>query len=120
MKKPRPIDEILEDLKELGTALKTLFVNRDQQVDDMIVAAVAREPLLFVGPPGTGKSDLVRQFTALLRLDINEYFEYALTRFTEPSEILGPLDLKRMKAGEFFRRVSGKLPEAQIAFLDEI
>jgi len=120
MNKPRPIDDILPDLQELSSSLKSLFVERDESIDDMIVAAVAQEPLLFVGPPGTGKSDLVRQFTSLLSLEVNEYFEYALTRFTEPSEILGPLDLKRMKAGEFFRRVSGKLPEAKIAFLDEI
>ena len=120
MKKPRAVDDILSSLEELPSSLKSIFVARDDQIDDMIVAAVAQEPLLFVGPPGTGKSDLVRQFTALLSLDVNEYFEYALTRFTEPSEILGPLDLKRMKAGEFFRRISGKLPEARIAFLDEI
>lgn len=120
MKDTRSVDEILNDLKQLSTSLKSVFIDRDDSIDDMIVAAVAREPLLFIGPPGTGKSDLVRQFTTLLSLEVNEYFEYALTRFTEPSEILGPLDLKRMKAGEFFRRISGKLPEAKIGFLDEI
>ena len=61
----------------------------------MTISAVAQEPLLLVGPPGTAKSDLVLKFKDALGLADVDYFEYMLTRFTEPSEIIGPIDTKR-------------------------
>jgi MoxR-like ATPase len=73
-----------------------------------------------VGPPGTAKSDLVVKFVESLGLGQDDYFEYMLTKFTEPSEILGPIDIDLLKQGRFVRRTKGKLPEARVAFLDEI
>tara|TARA_Y100000589_G_scaffold103657_1_gene97961 strand:+ start:1721 stop:2686 length:966 start_codon:yes stop_codon:yes gene_type:complete len=116
----KDIAEILENVREFSNRLSSLFVARQQVVKDMIIAAIAQEPLLFIGPPGTGKSELVTQFKKMLDLDETLYFEYTLTKFTEPSEILGPLDLKKMKSGEFYRRTYGKLPEASLVFLDEV
>jgi MoxR-like ATPase len=49
-----------------------------------------------------------------------EYFEYLLTRFTEPSEILGPIDINELRSGRYLRREQGKLPTAQLVFLDEV
>src|SRR5258708_29248303 len=86
----------------------------------MVVAAVAQEPLLLVGPPGTAKSDLVIKFKDALGLPDDEYFEYMLTRFTEPSEIVGPIDIAQLREGKYIRREQGKLPTARLAFLDEI
>jgi MoxR-like ATPase len=85
----------------------------------MVLSAAAGEPLLIVGPPGTAKSDLVLKFCQGLALT-DEYFEYMLTKFTEPSEILGPIDIELLKEGRFVRKVGGKLPTAKVAFLDEI
>src|SRR3954467_15065413 len=86
----------------------------------MLVAAVAQEPLLIVGPPGTAKSDLVLKFKDALGIHEEDYFEYMLTRFTEPSEIVGPIDISKLREGRFIRREQGKLPTARLAFLDEI
>jgi MoxR-like ATPase len=86
----------------------------------MSVCAVAQEPLLFVGPPGTAKSDLVVKWTESVGLSSKDSFEYMLTKFTEPSEILGPIDIDLLKQGRFVRRTHGKLPECRVAFLDEI
>ena len=86
----------------------------------MLVAAVAQEPLLLVGPPGTAKSDLVLKFKDALGLADDDYFEYMLTRFTEPSEIIGPIDISQLREGRYIRREQGKLPTARLAFLDEI
>ena len=86
----------------------------------MLVAAVAQEPLLLVGPPGTAKSDLVLKFKDALGLAEDDYFEYMLTRFTEPSEIIGPIDISQLREGRYIRREQGKLPTARLAFLDEI
>jgi MoxR-like ATPase len=70
-----------------------------------------------VGPPGTAKSALVRQ---LARLVDARYFEYLLTRFSEPNEIFGPIDIKAFREGSYVRRVEAMLPDADIVFLDEI
>ena len=86
----------------------------------MLVAAVAQEPLLLVGPPGTAKSDLVLKFKDALGLGEDDYFEYMLTRFTEPSEIIGPIDISQLREGRYIRREQGKLPTARLGFLDEI
>jgi MoxR-like ATPase len=114
------LNELLKKLREFSDQLCSCFVGREQEIEQMMVAAIAQEPLLFIGPPGTGKSEMITQFKNLLELPGNEYFEYMLTKFTEPSELLGPLDLKRLKAGEYIRRIAGKLPEAKLVFLDEI
>jgi MoxR-like ATPase len=89
-------------------------------IDLMLVAAVAQEPLLLVGPPGTAKSDLVLKFKDALGIAEEDYFEYMLTRFTEPSEIIGPIDINQLRDGRYVRREQGKLPTARLAFLDEI
>jgi MoxR-like ATPase len=76
--------------------------------------------LLLVGPPGTAKSDLVLKFKDALGVTEEDYFEYMLTRFTEPSEIIGAIDIAKLRDGSYIRKKQGKLPTARIAFLDEI
>jgi MoxR-like ATPase len=101
-------------------SLSRFFVAKQELIDLMVVAAVAQEPLLLVGPPGTAKSDLVLKFKDALGIADEDYFEYMLTRFTEPSEIIGPIDIQQLRDGRYIRREKGKLPTAQLAFLDEI
>lgn len=96
------------------------FIAKDNILDLMMIAAIAREPLLLVGPPGTAKSDLIVKFCQALGVTGSDYFEYMLTRFTEPSEILGPVDINALREGHYLRRDEGKLTKARVAFLDEI
>jgi MoxR-like ATPase len=128
---PVPEDLTLADLQDEAEALRTrirrfadslkrFFVKKDEIIDLMTVAAVAQEPLLLVGPPGTAKSDLVLKFKDALGIEEEDYFEYMLTRFTEPSEIIGAIDIKELREGKYIRRKDGKLPTARLAFLDEI
>lgn len=104
----------------LRESLYRYFVGKNGIIDLMTIAAVAQEPMLIVGKPGTGKSEIILKFTEAMGLGGEDYFEYMLTEFSEPSEILGALDLSALKDGRFSRRVSGKLPMAKVAFLDEI
>ena len=69
------------------------------------------------GPPGTAKSALIRQFAGAVR---GEYFEYLLTRFSEPNEVFGPIDLVRLREGTVATVTTGMLPEAEFIFLDEL
>lgn len=114
------IDSVRERILRHRRALSTYFVGRSEEIELATICAAAQEPLLFVGPPGTAKSDLVVKFVQSLGVPSDAYFEYMLTKFTEPSEILGPIDIELLKQGRFVRRTEGKLPTAQIAFLDEI
>jgi MoxR-like ATPase len=97
--------------------LKARFVGRDEVVDLIALAVVAGEHLFLFGPPGTAKSLLVRRFAAAVRC---RYFEYLLTRFSEPNEIFGPVDLVKLRAGVVATVTAGMLPEAEFAFLDEL
>jgi MoxR-like ATPase len=107
-------------INRFRTSLGRFFVQKQEIIDLMVVVAIAQEPLLLVGPPGTAKSDLVLKFKDALGVDENDYFEYMLTRFTEPSEIIGAIDIAELREGRYIRRKQGKLPTARIAFLDEI
>src|SRR6478735_9690327 len=109
-----------EKLNRFRLALGRHFVDKQGLIDLMTVAAAAQEPLLLVGPPGTAKSDLVVKFKDALGLSGTDYFEYLLTRFTEPSEILGPIDINELRSGRYLRREQGKLPTARLVFLDEV
>ncbi len=114
------IDEVRERILRHSRELTEYFVGRDLEIEMASLCACAQEPLLLVGPPGTAKSDLVVKFVESLGLPQSDYFEYMLTKFTEPSEILGPIDLDQLKQGRFVRRTQGKLPDAKVVFLDEI
>lgn len=98
-------------------AATTGLIEREQLAELIVLAAVAQEHLLILGPPGTAKSAVVRRVAAALG---GRYFEYLLGRFTEPSELFGPVDLRRLREGVVETDVSGMLPQAEVAFLDEV
>lgn len=93
------------------------LVEREALVETIALAAVAGEHLLVIGPPGTAKSEAVRR---VARATGGGYFEYLIGRFTEPSEIFGPVDLRKLREGVVETETRGMLPEAEVAFLDEI
>jgi MoxR-like ATPase len=102
---------------EVIDVLKQRFVGRDEVIDLIALAVVAGEHLFLHGPPGTAKSALIRQFAGAVR---GRYFEYMLTRFSEPNEIFGPIDLVRLREGTVATVTAGMLPEAEFVFLDEL
>ena len=105
-------------LRRLGQDLKNLFVNRDLVVELMGLALVCREHMLLLGQPGSGKSELVLRYARGIRASA---FHYLLTRFTEPAELFGPLDLAAFREEKRYRiATDGMLPAAEVAFLDEV
>ena len=97
--------------------LKSMFVGKDEIIDLLGVCLVARENLFLLGPPGTAKSALVQALAA--QLD-GRAFDYLLTRFTEPNELFGPFDIRRLREGDLVTNTEGMLPEAEFVFLDEL
>ena len=104
-------------LRAVISATTKGLVEREALVEMVALSAVAEEHVLVIGPPGTAKSEAVRR---IARATGGQYFEYLLGRFTEPSEIFGPVDLHKLKDGLVETDTLGMLPEADIAFLDEI
>ena len=88
-------------------------MGRQSLVETIALAAVAGEHILVIGPPGTAKSEAARRFARALS---GRYFEYLLGRFTEPGEIFGPVDFRKLKEGVVETDTTGMLPEAEIAF----
>jgi len=102
---------------EVLEPMKRSFVGKDEIIDLMGLCLVARENLFLLGPPGTAKSALVQ---SLARQIEGRVFDYLLTRFTEPNEIFGPFDIRKLRDGELETNTSGMLPEANFIFLDEL
>lgn len=162
--------------------LTTLVPSPSSQVRLLMLAALAGEHVLFIGPPGTAKSEVGRRLSALLQ---GTYFERLLTRFSVPEvrrrravgawrmgvghtgvlgvgqaavahrcsarcwgvssgrhedahprgipysalrptlyplpqELFGPLSMRALEEDKYVRQTRGYLPEAQVAFIDEI
>jgi MoxR-like ATPase len=106
----RLIDQVLRPLKEC-------FVGKDEIIDLLGVCLAAGENLFLLGPPGTAKSAVIQELAR--RLD-GRVFDYLLTRFTEPNELFGPFDIRKLREGELVTNTEGMLPEAALIFLDEL
>jgi MoxR-like ATPase len=111
------MDNLPRRLALLAKNLEGRFLGKDEVIRLLLIATIAGEHAVLIGPPGTAKSALLRTFAALLSA---RYFEYLLTRFTEPNEIFGPVDIAAFRDGRYQRRTEGMLPEAEIVFLDEV
>jgi MoxR-like ATPase len=109
---------IQEKLKKLRDELKQMFLERNDLIDGALAALLSAHHLLIIGPPGTAKSMLADELCR--RIDGANYFQWLLTRFTTPEEIFGAVSLKALEQDDYRRVTSRKLPEAHIAFLDEI
>lgn len=98
------------------------LVEREPAIKAALLALLAGENLLLVGPPGTAKSLIARRMADCLHHSdaTAGYFEYLLTKFSTPEEIFGPLSISELKADRFRRNTAGYLPSVRLAFLDEI
>ena len=98
-------------------ALSAQFVARRPLLELIVLGLISREHVLLIGPPGTGKSAAVQSVASAIDAVT---FDYLLGRFTEPSELFGALDLNALKDGRIEPVTQGMLPQAEVAFLDEI
>ena len=114
---PNKEDTLPARLAQLARALEARFLGKDEVIRLLLIAVLAGEHAVLIGPPGTAKSALLRTFARMLQAS---YFEYLLTRFTEPNELFGPVDIAAFREGKYTRRIEGMLPTAEIVFLDEV
>jgi MoxR-like ATPase len=105
-------------LGDISAALRSTFIERDEAIDVMLLSAITRNHPLYLGPPGTGKSYMVRCFVECIG-GAPAYFETLLTKFSTEDELCGPIALSKLKLDKAERATDGYLPKAFISFLDE-
>lgn len=106
-------DKFLKIEAELNQA----YLERCDVIRGLLVGLLARQHVLLLGPPGTAKSALAEDICSRIG---GRYFRWLLARTSTPEELFGPVSLKALESDSYRRVTSGKLPEADIAFLDEI
>ena len=97
--------------------LSATLIERDEEIDLVLTALLAGEHVLLVGPPGCGKSLLL---DSVLSWTGGAKFSILLTEFTTPEEVFGPVSRAALKEDRYLRVTTGKLPEADYAFVYEV
>lgn len=122
-------DRIEKLLDVLGSGL----YEKETAVKLGLLTALAGESIFMLGAPGCAKSMITRRIKEAFKADNKDgvkYFETLLNQFTTPEEVFGNISLMALngelpdengnKKEEYRRLTEGMLPEADIAFLDEI
>jgi len=110
-------NRLLELPKKFLEDLYAPFVGREEEAKVLTLALLTKEHVVLIGEPGTAKSALARRAAELLNA---KFFMYLLTKYTEPAELFGALDVNALKQGIYKRITKDRLPESELAFLDEI
>jgi MoxR-like ATPase len=112
------LDTAVNKLLSIQNEMNNEFVERNELIEIMIMALVTNSNLLMLGPPGTAKSKI--SMALCNRIENSNFFQWLLNKSSDPAELLGTFSIKGMENDQFKRVTDGKLPEANIAFIDEV
>jgi MoxR-like ATPase len=104
-------------IRRLEAELAAGFVGREEEARVAVLALLTKSHAVFIGEPGTAKSALIRRLSQLVNC---RFFYYLLSKYTVPDELVGAIDPIAYKEGRFVRNTKGRLPDVEIAFIDEI
>jgi hypothetical protein len=111
---------VMDELHEMTKGVKSSLVARDEEVDIVAAGLLSGTSVLLMGPPGTAKSLLVRSVAQASGVSGERFFDYLISNHTMPEELFGSIDLAGLVEGKMKRVTQGKMPEAEVAFLDEV
>ena len=110
---------MIDRFKQLLGEMNRGIYEKETEISLSLLAALAGESIILLGPPGVAKSMVARQLKTAFREA--QSFEYLMSRFSTPDEIFGPVSIQKLKTSDTYERaVEGYLPTADVAFLDEI
>lgn len=110
---------MLERFKQLLGEMNRGIYEKETEISLSLLAALAGESIILLGPPGVAKSMVARQLKTAFR--DAQSFEYLMSRFSTPDEIFGPVSIRKLKTSDTYERaMEGYLPTADVVFLDEI
>ena len=110
---------MIERFKLLLREMNRSIYEKETEISLSLLAALAGESIILLGPPGVAKSMVARQLKNAFR--DGHSFEYLMSRFSTPDEIFGPVSIQKLKTSDTYERaVDGYLPTADVVFLDEI
>lgn len=109
---------LFTNFQSFRSSLNSAFLDRSEVIDGLLTSLITKQNSFLFGPPGTGKSELVRAITG--GFQGSKYFGYLLSPTTDPSELYGPVAVSKLLKDEYTRDTSGYLPDCNVAFLDEL
>lgn len=110
---------MLERFKQLLGEMNRGIYEKETEISLSLLAALAGESIILLGPPGVAKSMVARQLKTAFR--DAQSFEYLMSRFSTSDEIFGPVSIQKLKTSDTYERaMEGYLPTADVVFLDEI
>jgi len=108
---------VLAKFQQIEQELNHRYFQRDRVIRGLVMAVLANENILLIGPPGTAKSAIVEDLAR--KIDAT-YFAHLLTKFSVPEELFGPISYSQLKQDKYVHVPDGMLQEAHLAFIDEI
>jgi len=112
---------VRDKFQRIEEEMNEFFIERNNVIRGLLVSLLSEQNVVFIGPPGTSKSMIVKELSKRIKSDSDEdYFEWLMTKFTKPEEILGPMMIEELIKGKVKFNPEYKLPKAKIAYLDEV
>ena len=113
-----PVSAELGQLSMVRELLNRRWLERAQEIELMLVSAVAGRHMFFRGPPGTGKTEMLQDFATMVGGSV---FDTLLGMNTLREEIEGPIDVPLLTStGTQRRNRQGCITDCEYAVLDEV
>jgi MoxR-like ATPase len=104
-------------LQAVEQKLNEMVIGHEDFIRALLLASVAGEHIVVIGPQGTSKSYAVRLYAQLLNAS---FFKYQLTKFSVYDELFGAIDIAELAKTGTLKRNWSKIISSEFVFLDEI